>query len=231
MNVVEIEGIGPERAERLARVGVVTTDDLLSQGGQAGGRRELAAATGFTTALILEWVNRADLLRLNGVGSEYADLLEAAGVDSPVELAHRNPANLAAKLREMCNAKPALVRRVPGESEITDWIEQAKAMPRMVWHGSVGRTADPAPVPPPTTERSTSPAEPEMVAGARTEPAAAVPADAASPAAQPTIAASDTRPPVAAATTSAPLTSPRPTPMTHRREGLWFRIRRFLGLR
>jgi predicted flap endonuclease-1-like 5' DNA nuclease len=253
MNVVEIEGIGPERAGRLAQAGIVTTDDLLKQAGGPGGRRELAAATGFTTALILEWANRADLLRLDGVGSEYADLLEAAGVDSPVELAHRNPANLAAKLREISDAKPDIVRRVPGESQLADWITQAKSMPRMVWHGTEGPTTDAPSMTPPATERPTMAGEPSMaaepgtVAAATSEPAPVMASAAAAPAERPMSAsgtARETTPTMAPASQSAPAMAPRPTtpsappmpaprPMvapTHRREGLWFRIKRFLGL-
>ena len=79
----EVEGIGPAYAERLAAAGVKTTDDLLEAGASAGGRDKLEAASGISGKLILEWVNHVDLMRLKGVGSEYADLLEAAGVDSP----------------------------------------------------------------------------------------------------------------------------------------------------
>jgi len=83
--------------------------------------------------LLLQWVNHADLYRLKGVGSEYADLLEAAGVDSCPELARRNAANLAAKLVEVNDAK-SLVRRVPTEAMVAAWIEQAKGLPKVVTH-------------------------------------------------------------------------------------------------
>ncbi|HYO44145.1 MAG TPA: DUF4332 domain-containing protein, partial [Candidatus Limnocylindrales bacterium] len=95
MNIEQIEGIGPVYAAKLGEAGVKTTDDLLEQGASAAGREKLAAASGLTAGQILKWVNHVDLMRLDGVGSEYADLLEAAGVDSCAELARRNPANLA----------------------------------------------------------------------------------------------------------------------------------------
>jgi predicted flap endonuclease-1-like 5' DNA nuclease len=133
MNIVDVEGIGPTFAAKLEKAGVKTTDDLLARGAKPGGRAELEKATGISHDKILEWVNHVDLYRLDGVGSEYSDLLEAAGVDSPVELAHRVPANLAAKLAEINEAKK-LVRRVPGEAVVAGWIDQAKKLPKIVEH-------------------------------------------------------------------------------------------------
>ena len=133
MNIVDVEGIGPVYAAKLEEAGVKTTDDLLERGAKPKGREELEEATGISHGKILDWVNRVDLYRLDGVGSEYSDLLEAAGVDSPPELAHRNPANLAAKLEEV-NAEKQLVRRVPSEKVVTGWIEQAKTLPKIVEH-------------------------------------------------------------------------------------------------
>ncbi len=95
MRIDEVEGIGSSYAQKLSAAGVSTTDELLAQGAKPGGRDRLAANTGISATLILEWVNHADLMRIPGVGSEYSDLLEAAGVDSPLELANRNAANLA----------------------------------------------------------------------------------------------------------------------------------------
>ena len=89
-NIEEVEGIGPSYAEKLTKAGVKTTDDLLMAGAKPSGRAHLEASTGIDHSLILEWVNHVDLMRIKGVGSEYSDLLEAAGVDSPAELAHRN---------------------------------------------------------------------------------------------------------------------------------------------
>lgn len=132
-NIAEIEGIGPAYAAKLADAGVGTLEKLLEIGATAGGRNDLADRTGITANMILEWVNRADLARVKGIGSEFADLLEAAGVDSVPELAQRNAANLAAKLAEINDAKN-LVRRVPSESEVAGWIEQAKGLPALVTH-------------------------------------------------------------------------------------------------
>jgi predicted flap endonuclease-1-like 5' DNA nuclease len=133
MNIIDVEGIGPVYAEKLKAAGVVTTDDLLERGAKPKGRQELEAATGISHGKILEWVNHVDLYRLDGVGSEYSDLLEEAGVDSPLELSHRVPANLAAKLVEINEAKK-LVRRVPTETMVAGWIEQAKNLPKIVEH-------------------------------------------------------------------------------------------------
>jgi len=130
-NVVDIEGIGPDRAEKLKAAGVVTTDDLLGKGGTAKGRKDLEAATGLGGALILKWVNRADLFRIKGIGTQYSDLLEAAGVDTVVELAQRRADNLTKKMAEV-NEQKKLVRALPAESIVAGWIEQAKALPRAV---------------------------------------------------------------------------------------------------
>ena len=133
MNIIDVEGIGPVYAEQLAVVGVKTTDDLLERGAKPKGRDDLEAATGISHALILKWVNRVDLYRIKGVGSEYSDLLEIAGVDSPVELAHRNAANLVATMAE-ANAARSLVRRVPTLEMVTAWIEESKTLPKVVEH-------------------------------------------------------------------------------------------------
>jgi predicted flap endonuclease-1-like 5' DNA nuclease len=132
--IEDIEGIGPEEAAKLAAVGVTTTGGLLATGAKPAGRDEIAAATGISSKLILEWVNHADLMRIKGVGSEYSDLLEAAGVDSPAELAQRNPANLAITVQEVVAARPGIVRRVPTESEIAGWIQEAGQMDKIVEH-------------------------------------------------------------------------------------------------
>jgi len=133
MKIIEVEGIGPVFAGKLGGAGVETTDDLLAKGATPKGRVELAAATGIDAGKILTWVNHVDLMRLTGVGSEYSDLLEAAGVDSPAELAHRNAANLAATLAE-ANAARNLVRQVPGLSMVERWIGEAKTLPKVVEH-------------------------------------------------------------------------------------------------
>lgn len=102
-------------------------------GGAPAGRDTIAEKSGLSAKLILEWVNHADLMRIKGVGSEYADLLEAAGVDSVPELAQRNAASLTEKL-EAANEAKNLVRRVPNEAAVTAWIAEAKTLPKAVHH-------------------------------------------------------------------------------------------------
>jgi len=132
-NIEDIEGIGPAYAEKLREAGVKTEEALLEQGASKKGREGLAEATGISEKLILGWVNRADLSRIKGIGSEYADLLEAAGVDTVPELATRNAANLTAKMAEVNEAKN-LVRALPTEAKVADWVEQAKGLDRVVTH-------------------------------------------------------------------------------------------------
>lgn len=134
MKVVEIEGIGPVAAGKLEAAGVATTDDLFARGAKRSGRALLAETTGLSEATILEWVNHVDLMRVEGVGSEYSDLLEAAGVDSPAELAQRNAANLAQTFAEIDAARPNWIRRVPSEETVTKWVEKAKSMAKEVEH-------------------------------------------------------------------------------------------------
>ena len=134
MRIEEVEGIGAGHAGKLAEAGVTSTDDLLERGGKPSGRAALEASTGISHSKILEWVNHVDLMRIKGVGSEYSDLLEAAGVDSPAELAGRNAANLATTFGEVVAARPGVVRRAPSEKEVQGWIDQARDLPRMVEH-------------------------------------------------------------------------------------------------
>ena len=122
-----IEGIGPKYATKLRKAGIRTTDSLLKRGGDRAGRRRLVEETGFTSNQILEWVNRSDLFRVKGVGEEYSDLLEWSGVDTVKELRNRNAANLTAKMAEV-NAKKRLVRRLPTESMVQRWIDNAKKL-------------------------------------------------------------------------------------------------------
>ncbi len=126
-----IEGIGDVYAEKLRAAGVRGTNDLLKKGSTKQGRQALAELAGVSEKLILEWVNHADLFRIKGVGPEYADLLEEAGVDTVVELAQRNPDNLYAKLAEVNEAKK-LVRRLPTQSMVKAWVAQAKELPRVI---------------------------------------------------------------------------------------------------
>lgn len=123
----DVEGIDPKSATRLRKAGVRTTEGLLRVAATAKGRRELAAATGLETSRLLAWVNRADLMRIKGIGSEYADLLETAGCDTVKELRRRNASNLTAAMIEI-NEKKRLVRRLPTEAMVQAWVEQAKTM-------------------------------------------------------------------------------------------------------
>jgi predicted flap endonuclease-1-like 5' DNA nuclease len=134
MKIEDVEGIGPAFAAKLTEAGVATTDALLERGGSSAGRDRLSETTGISERLLLEWVNHADLMRINGVGSEYADLLEAAGVDSCAELARRNAANLATTFQELDAARPNTVRQIPSEATIAGWIEQAGKLAKVVSH-------------------------------------------------------------------------------------------------
>lgn len=129
--LLEIEGIGAVYAEKLTAAGVTSIEDLHVKGKTPKGRDQLAETSGITKTLILEWVNLADLFRIKGVGEEYSDLLEEAGVDTVAELAQRNPGNLHKKMAET-NAEKKLVRRLPPLSSVESWVAQAKEMPRGV---------------------------------------------------------------------------------------------------
>jgi predicted flap endonuclease-1-like 5' DNA nuclease len=133
VRIEEIEGIGAAHAPVLERAGVTHVRHLLQRAATAEGRESLARATGVPEDRLLEWVNHIDLMRIRGVGAEYSDLLEAAGVDSPVELAQRSPARLAALLAQT-NAANALVRRVPSEKVVAGWISEARTLPRLIRH-------------------------------------------------------------------------------------------------
>jgi predicted flap endonuclease-1-like 5' DNA nuclease len=126
-----IEGIADVYAAKLKHAGVPTVEALLEKGSTPAGRQELAAAADISGKLILEWTNLADLFRIKGIGEEYSDLLEEAGVDTVPELAQRNAANLMAKLIEV-NAEKKLVRRLPTLAQVTSWIEQAQELPRII---------------------------------------------------------------------------------------------------
>ena len=126
-----VEGIGPVFAEKLRGVGATTLLDLLQRGATSKGRDVLAEGSGISGSMILKWVNHVDLYRVKGVGSEYADLLEASGVDTVVELAQRNPGNLAEKMVAV-NEEKNLVRRTPVQSQVEEWVDQAKKLPRVI---------------------------------------------------------------------------------------------------
>jgi predicted flap endonuclease-1-like 5' DNA nuclease len=204
MNIEDVEGIGPDHAASLRGAGVGTTEALLERGATPAGRSELAATTGISPKLMLEWVNHVDLMRIDGVGSEYSDLLEAAGVDSPAELAQRNAANLAQTFQELDAARPDWIRSVPSVATVEDWIAQAKALPKIVSHGGGGAGSADEPAATPAMD------EPAVEAAAASEPVA-----------------------FAAPVEPAP-TAPSPAPMTPsggpaRDEGIWERIKKLLG--
>lgn len=126
-----IEGVGDQYAEKLRAAGIRSTEDLLQKGSTPQGRKELAEQTGLSDKHILKWVNHCDLFRIKGVGSEYAELLEAAGVDTVPELAQRNAQNLHRKALEI-NLEKKLVRRVPTLQEVSNWVEQASKLERVI---------------------------------------------------------------------------------------------------
>ena len=129
--IIDIEGVGDVYAQKLVAAGINKVSELLDKCAAPKGRKELAEATGISEKLILRWTNHADLFRINGVGPQFAELLEAAGVDTVVELANRKPENLVAKLNEVNEAKK-LVRRVPALVEVEKMIAQAKKLDRVV---------------------------------------------------------------------------------------------------
>ena len=131
--IIDIQGIGPVYAEKLIGIGIETVDQLLEKGADAKGRQAIEEATGIRHDLVLTWVNHADLFRVKGVGPQFSELLEAAGVDTVKELRNRNAANLAAKLLEVNEAKH-LCRRTPVEKEVAKFIELAKELEPKVTH-------------------------------------------------------------------------------------------------
>jgi predicted flap endonuclease-1-like 5' DNA nuclease len=130
-SVIKIEGIGTEYSSRLRQKGVRTVEALLNAGASPYDRKQLAERSNIDESLILRWVNHADLFRIKGVGPQYAELLEAAGVDSVLELAQRRADHLTQKLAD-ANLQRRRVRRVPTEAQVRRWIEQAQSLPRMV---------------------------------------------------------------------------------------------------
>jgi len=126
-----IEGIGPVYAKQLRKAGVATVEALLAQGATPGGRQQMEERAGIGHALILEWVNLADLMRIKGIGEEYSDLLEEAGVDTVRELRNRVPEHLYEALVRTNEAK-SLVRRLPTLEMVRDWVQQAKRLPPKV---------------------------------------------------------------------------------------------------
>lgn len=129
--IIDIQGIGPVYAEKLKATGINKVSELLEKGKTAKGRKELEDATGIRHDLILTWVNHADLFRVNGVGPQFAELLEAAGVDTVKEFAHRNPENLEKTMKEV-NEKEHRTKRVPTVAQLKKMIDEAKELPAVV---------------------------------------------------------------------------------------------------
>ena len=129
--IIDVEGIGPVYAEKLLAVGINDTDILLEKCAKPAGRKALADETGISPKLILTWTNHADLIRINGIGPQFAELLEAAGVDTVKELKHRKPENLQPKLEEI-NAEKNLVGRVPALKEVERMIAEANELPAVM---------------------------------------------------------------------------------------------------
>ena len=131
MKLLDMEGLGAAYAAKLVAVGIGTVDTLLEVCALPKDRATVSERTGIPEKLILEWANHADLMRIDGVGSEYADLLEEAGVDTVPELAHRNAANLHEKLKAV-NKSKELVRRLPSEKQLEGWVVKAKELNRIL---------------------------------------------------------------------------------------------------
>jgi len=129
--IAEIEGIGPVFAEKLSKAGVLTVEGLLTMGASRGGRKDIADESGIDEGKILNWVNKADLFRIKGIGPQFSELLEAAGVDTVKELRNRNAENLYAKLVEV-QAEKKITRAVPALKQVTNFVEQAKNLPPVI---------------------------------------------------------------------------------------------------
>jgi predicted flap endonuclease-1-like 5' DNA nuclease len=130
-DVIEVEGIGEAYAAKLKKAGITTTDALLKVGSTPAGRKNLAQKSGISSKVLLRWINHVDLFRVNGIQKQYAELLEAAGVDTIPELAQRDPAHLHPTLAKI-NEKRSLVRKLPALDQVADWVSQAKKLPRVI---------------------------------------------------------------------------------------------------
>ena len=127
-SILDIEGIGPLAAGKLRKVGIRTTEKLLEAAKTAKGRKTLAARIDVDERTILRWANLVDRMRIKGVGEDYANLLQAVGVDTVKELKYRNVGKLASAMRE-ANKKTKLVRLLPSEQRVRRWVEHARQLP------------------------------------------------------------------------------------------------------
>lgn len=130
-SITMIEGIGEVFKGKLAEAGVTSVEGLLEKGATKAGRKSIADASGIDEGKILDWVNMADLFRINGIGSQFAELLKAAGVDTVKELRTRNAENLHSALTKTQEEK-GLTRVVPPLSKVEDFIAQAKSLDPVV---------------------------------------------------------------------------------------------------
>ncbi len=131
--IINIEGIGPKYAKKLINFGIRTTERLLLIAAHKRGREDLADQVMIPEKLILEWVNLADLIRIKGIGEEYSDLLEEAGVDTVKELGRRRPETLYSNLVRI-NYEKKLVRRIPSQNNVQNWVKQSKKLEPRVDH-------------------------------------------------------------------------------------------------
>jgi predicted flap endonuclease-1-like 5' DNA nuclease len=131
--IINIEGIGPKYAKKLINFGIRTTERLLLIAAHKRGREDLADQVMIPEKLILEWVNLADLIRIKGIGEEYSDLLEKAGVDTVKELGRRRPETLYSNLVRI-NYEKKLVRRIPSQNNVQNWVKQSKKLEPRVDH-------------------------------------------------------------------------------------------------
>ncbi len=129
--IIDVEGIGEVYAKKLIDAGINTIEELLAACAKPAGRKELAEKADISPKLILTWTNHADLMRIDGVGPQFSELLEAAGVDTVKEFKHRVAENLQPKLEEI-NAQKHLVGRVPALKEVEKMIAQAKELPAVM---------------------------------------------------------------------------------------------------
>ena len=131
MKIVDVQGIGPAYAQKLAKAGIRTTETLLKKGASSEGRKDIEATTGIGHHLILEWVNMADLYRIKGVGSQFSELLKKTGVDTVVELSKRLGRHLYEEMGK-ANEGKNLVNRMPTMSQVENWVKQAKKLHRVI---------------------------------------------------------------------------------------------------